>query len=217
MSYQFDIRTCTAQNCSQTVLQHFMMLWSPSSGKKREEKDVSSSKAEPEHATSVLSTRAERLRMHVSCMHIQRWGWFRSLPKKHTFQSLIDLFFFIKQRKFMNAKGTSTHNTCIQQPLQTSQGMEHHLYCQWLEDWSSSGQISTKLTVLTFPMAVELCKFSNSCSNLSICNGNCSNRFHLRRLAMNFHCFNILADVMDLPCKVECVMSLYFLHWLYTL
>lgn len=114
----------------------------------------------------------------------------------------------------MNAKGTSTHNTCIQQPLQTSQGMEHHLYCQWLEDWSSSGQISTKLTVLMFPMAVELCKFS-SCSNLSICNGNCSNRFHLRRLAMNFHCFNILADVMDLPCKVECVMSLYFLHWLY--
>ena len=95
MSYQFDIRTCTAQNCSQTVLQHFMMLWSPSSGKKREEKDVSSSKTEPEHATSVLSTRAERLRMHVSCMHIQRWGSFRSLPKKHTFQSLIDLFFLL--------------------------------------------------------------------------------------------------------------------------
>ena len=87
-----------------------MMLWSPSSGKKREEEDVSSPNAEPEHATSVLSTRAERLRMHVSCMHMQRWRWFRSLPKKHTFQSLVDLFsekFYECQRRIYTYSAAS--------------------------------------------------------------------------------------------------------------
>ena len=73
-------------------------------------------------------------------------------------------------------------------------------YCQWSENCSPKGQISTELRHWRFWCL--LAHVSSAVYTALISPGD-SSKCHLRKLAMSFHCFNILVDAINMLCRVK--------------